>query len=843
MATPPPERDHPSGQPVRRQQVPSLDVMAAQPPSTPSTTRADESEPAAAGAIQESRSSSSTNSPLPNDNEESDFFLGPNDSESSLGVSNLQDMQVNDTAEDICIPPVNRLPNEILISIFARLGSSADLMHCLLTCKRWARNSVDLLWHRPACTNWTRHKAICQTLTLPNQYFHYKDFIKRLNLASIADKVNDGSVLPLAVCNRIERLTLTNCKNLTDSGLIPLVQDSSHLLALDISGDEQITEATLFALAEHCRRLQGLNVSSCTKISNEGMIKLAESCKYIKRIKLNDCSQLTDEAVTAFAMNCPNILEIDLHQCRLITNQPITDLLAHGQALRELRLANCELISDSAFLSLPNDQVYEHLRILDLTSCVRLTDSAVDRIITVAPRLRNLVLAKCRNITDNAVHSIARLGKNLHYVHLGHCSQITDEAVKRLVHACNRIRYIDLGCCVHLTDDSVTRLATLPKLKRIGLVKCSNITDESVNALAKANQRHRQRRDVEGNIIEHYYSHSSSLERVHLSYCTNLTIRGIIKLLNACHRLTHLSLTGVPAFLREDLSRFCRSPPAEFTMHQREVFCVFSGEGVSHLRDHLNGEPGYAPYRDNRPVVLPAIPAHHRTVINLEGQASNVINGQMLNFDETEADAPTDDDTLDEGNDMVIDVNALPGIGHVQAAGNGIPVPPLPNHGVQFPVVGSTLTPTALPFMPGNGYAQVASFPTTTTPTPQQMQHMHQMHHPNAHIPPGLGGSVNTAPMPPAPTGLFGNAYPQPMQFPSTASTAHVRAPVFQQSYAGPSAAFAQQNPAPMATVVPVAAPGASTATLTGPSPAQPDGTGPAHTDDGGADPSSNSGQ
>ena len=234
---------------------------------------------------------------------------------------------------------------------------------------------------------------------------------------------------------------------------------------------------------------------------------------------------MTDEAVTAFALNCPNILEIDLFQCRLVTNQPITDLLIHGQALRELRLANCELISDNAFLSLPDDQVFEHLRILDLTSCVRLTDSAVDRIITAAPRLRNLVLAKCRNITNNGVLSIAKLGKNLHYVHLGHCSQITDEAVKVLVQSCNRIRYIDLGCCVNLTDDSVMRLATLPKLKRIGLVKCSNITDESVNALAKANQRHRQRRDAEGNIVENQsYSHSS-LERVHLSYCTNLTIR------------------------------------------------------------------------------------------------------------------------------------------------------------------------------------------------------------------------------------------------------------------------------------------------------------------------------
>jgi F-box and leucine-rich repeat protein GRR1 len=241
------------------------------------------------------------------------------------------------------------------------------------------------------------------------------------------------------------------------------------------------------------------------------------------QLKLNDCEQITDTAVLAFANNCPNILEIDLLSCSGIGNEPVTALLAQGQSLRELRLANCDLIDDSAFLSLPPARYYEHLRILDLTSCSRLTDRAVEKIIDVAPRLRNLVLAKCGNITDAAVYSIARLGKNLHYVHLGHCRNITDDAVKKLVQSCNRIRYIDLGCCTHLTDESVMKLATLPKLKRIGLVKCGAITDESMHALARANSRGRARRDAAGNIV-HDLHHPSSLERVHLSYCTNLTL-------------------------------------------------------------------------------------------------------------------------------------------------------------------------------------------------------------------------------------------------------------------------------------------------------------------------------
>ena len=208
------------------------------------------------------------------------------------------------------------------------------------------------------------------------------------------------------------------------------------------------------------------------------------------------------------------MLEIDLHNCDLISDISVTALLVQGSQLRELRLAQCSLIHDDAFLALPDRRRLESLRILDLTACENLTDKAVEKIIYAAPRLRNLVLAKCKKITDRAVLAITKLGKNLHYVHLGHCAHITDPAVIELVKACNRIRYIDLACCHRLTDASIQQLATLPKLRRIGLVKCQAITDRSILALAQARA---------GPARAHLGT--SSLERVHLSYCVHLTLQ------------------------------------------------------------------------------------------------------------------------------------------------------------------------------------------------------------------------------------------------------------------------------------------------------------------------------
>lgn len=53
----------------------------------------------------------------------------------------------------------------------------------------------------------------------------------------------------------------------------------------------------------------------------------------------------------------------------------------------------------------------------------------------------------------------------------------------------------------------------------------------------------------------------TSLERIHLSYCDNLTVGAVNEMLQQLPRLTHLSLTGVSSFRKRALQQFCRPPP------------------------------------------------------------------------------------------------------------------------------------------------------------------------------------------------------------------------------------------------------------------------------------------
>jgi F-box and leucine-rich repeat protein GRR1 len=117
-----------------------------------------------------------------------------------------------------------------------------------------------------------------------DSYFPYHDLVKRLNLSALSEKISDGTIIPFAMCKRIERLTLTNCSMLTDKGVSDLVDSNRHLQALDVSELKSLTDHTLFMVAKNCPRLQGLNITGCIKVTDDSLVAVAETCRQIKRV-------------------------------------------------------------------------------------------------------------------------------------------------------------------------------------------------------------------------------------------------------------------------------------------------------------------------------------------------------------------------------------------------------------------------------------------------------------------------------------------------------------------------------------------------------------------------------
>lgn len=470
--------------------------------------------------------------------------------------------------------PISSLPPEMLCLIFSYIHSKADLISVALSCKYWSHLIISTIWFRPGINNKNIAAKLERTIKLcPDRtMWNYRKFIKRLNLSLIPNLITDDVLDLFTGCTSLERITLVNCSKISHSSISRLLEGCTRLQSIDLTGVHGLDDDIYLQLSTHCKRLQGLYAPGSFNISQNAVLSLIHNCPLLKRVKLSDCNNITDEVVYALVKNCPSLVELDLHGCEKITNNSLHALFLELDSLKEFKISRNQNITYECFDS-PNGSILslDKLRILDFTQCSNITDKAVIKFIQLAPKLRNVVLSKCSSITDASLRAISTLGKNLHYVHLGHCSNITDVGAKELIKHCYRLQYIDLACCNQLTNTTVVELSNLPKLRRIGLVKCSQITDEGILALAE-NSRNAE----------------DTLERVHLSYCVNLTIYPIYKLLRACPKLTHISLTGISQFLRPDITRFCREPPSEFNPHQKSIFCVFSGEGVGLLRNHLN---------------------------------------------------------------------------------------------------------------------------------------------------------------------------------------------------------------------------------------------------------------
>lgn len=239
---------------------------------------------------------SSSTSPERAADDDTDFFMAQaNDSQSSIGVANFRDSHVQ-SSRLFPVPPIGRLPPEILIAIFSKLASPLDMRNCMLVCRNWAANCVGILWHRPSCNNWDNLKSVAASVGESESLFAYAELIKRLNLSALTEDVSDGTVLPFAQCKRVERLTLTNCSKLTDKGVSDLVEGNRHLQALDVSDLRSLTDHTLYVVAQNCPRLQGLNITGCSKVTDDSLLVVSQNCRQIKRVGgtiLEECPRET----------------------------------------------------------------------------------------------------------------------------------------------------------------------------------------------------------------------------------------------------------------------------------------------------------------------------------------------------------------------------------------------------------------------------------------------------------------------------------------------------------------------------------------------------------------------
>ncbi|XP_030059603.1 dynein regulatory complex subunit 6 [Microcaecilia unicolor] len=329
----------------------------------------------------------------------------------------------------------------------------------------------------------------------------------------------------------LRELALQNCKDLSSEAVGILCKRQPNLTSLNLSGCSELSDSAVLAASNHLRGLQHLYLAKVRRLTDIGLRGIAD-LRELRSLDLSECSLLNGSELVK-GLSSP--------------------LLHPKLKMASLSFASCCLLKDVTVVSLAGS-LGACLHVLDLSSCMALTDISIHAISTHLTRLTVLRLAWCKELTDWGLLGIINPDKELNpntekdsgpafsrnFGNMGFFTppQYLDEKPRLLtvsdleksrekpspsLKSLQCLRELDLTACSKLTDTSITQVIQFPELKQLSLSLLGEISNYSLAALAM---------------------NCHCLEQLSLSHCTNLTDEGFQAAAHFLRRLQHLHLAG-----------------------------------------------------------------------------------------------------------------------------------------------------------------------------------------------------------------------------------------------------------------------------------------------------------
>ncbi|XP_015673052.1 F-box/LRR-repeat protein 2 [Protobothrops mucrosquamatus] len=288
------------------------------------------------------------------------------------------------------------------------------------------------------------------------------------------------------------------------------------------------------SLRQHQPQLTTLDLRGCSELSDRAGLAISSRLLTLRCLRLGKLPRMTDAGFQGMS-HLKHLQSLDVSECSLLSCSELVKAFgtsARPPELKSLNVAFCSLLRDSTVLSLAG-ALSKSLRVLDLSSCVSLSNRSVQAIASSLLLLTVLRLAWCKELTDWGLLGIGEpreecerakedLEKDKMMV-INLNQQKAQEQRPTSLNALTRLQELDLTACGKLTDMSIAKVISFPDLRYLSLSLVPNITDTSLLAIAR---------------------NCRSLEHLSLSHCTNLTDRGFAEAAGALCRLQHLILSG-----------------------------------------------------------------------------------------------------------------------------------------------------------------------------------------------------------------------------------------------------------------------------------------------------------
>lgn len=177
-----------------------------------------------------------------------------------------------------------------------------------------------------------------------------------------------------------------------------------------------------------------------------------------------------------------NVLELDLSKCPWLTNSIIQKMVSICPQLKRLKLqSNVQL----TFVGWGELQKLRQLQALDISRCNQVSDEDFALILKACAHLVELRVDECKKLTDNAFFSLTRSLPQLLVLSVVRC-HLSDGLLYELVVRCRHIHTLNLTKCLEISEKGLLRaLPHARELRRLTIVQCP-ISDEAVAMIRKS---------------------------------------------------------------------------------------------------------------------------------------------------------------------------------------------------------------------------------------------------------------------------------------------------------------------------------------------------------------------
>uniref|UniRef100_A0A452V1V6 Leucine rich repeat containing 29 n=1 Tax=Ursus maritimus TaxID=29073 RepID=A0A452V1V6_URSMA len=293
--------------------------------------------------------------------------------------------------------------------------------------------------------------------------------LKELSLHGCQDLSTEAVATLCRLQSGLTSLDLSGCSDLADGALLAISRDLGHLQRLRLRKLQRLTDAGCTALGG-LRELHSLDLAECCLVSGRGLVQALGSGHRapapLASLSLAYCSSLQDASVFSLIPVLGLSLRVlDLSSCVALTNRTLQAICTFLTHLSVLRLAWCKELQDWGLLGLgepteeptqgPQVLQFPELRQLSLSLLPALTDKGLVAVARGCPSLEHLVLSHCSLLSDEGWAQAASSWPRLQHLNLASCGQLTEQTLDTIGQACKQLRMLDVAMCPRISMAAV----------------------------------------------------------------------------------------------------------------------------------------------------------------------------------------------------------------------------------------------------------------------------------------------------------------------------------------------------------------------------------------------------